>query len=124
MRAQAPPGRHLYWHAATRTSTWEHPNDAKFKEKVHVARAQRRLVVITLTWKNRDAEDSTVVATTIGGTEVAAVASTASDSFDELEDALRKSIILEHGAVLCFAQPDASLIGFSARAKRVEEVLN
>lgn len=112
----------FYWHAASQTSTWDHPLDKVNKGRVEAAREERRCFVVTLSVVETD-EGMEVIGTSIAGEEVARAECLPTDVYGDLEDTLKASVQGADGMVLCFATANGSLIGYSARARAVRHVV-
>lgn len=114
------PGDVFFFHSASGKSTWHHPMDAVYKQKVKEARDERRCVVVTLTLSSSD-DGLTLLATNLAGKDLANLSVSESERFSDVERKLREEIVTEHGAILCFAK-GAEILGYSSGAKTVGQI--
>lgn len=118
----ADPDDVFYWHAASQTSVWEHPNDEIYMDKVSEARMQRRCIMVSIMMI--EGNDGThIIGNSLSGKEMVNMVCAKGDDFASIEDRMRQDISVDEGAVLCFVKRNASLIGHSARARTLQEVL-
>jgi centrosomal protein CEP164 len=112
---------YFYFNKQSGESIWDHPLDDVYRQLVVEARQKRRCYVVSLELLQDDAE-SKIQGTNLAGDILYVQVATRDESFGDVEDKLRSTIVVDDSRVLCFALPNAKLIGFSSRSKSVEDV--
>jgi hypothetical protein len=110
---------YFYFNKKSGESRWDHPLDDFYKQVVVEARGQRQCYVVSLALLEAG---SKIQGPNWAGDVLVEQSATPDESFGDVEDRLRKAMAVDDDRVLCFALPDATLIGFSCRSKRVADV--